>query len=123
MSFRSLNWKDGPGGEKIPLQFRYTVNPALKVNAFLPKQLPENTDFKSVRASQLGACAPLDKIPMGDVFCLVWEAPSPNNLKLCCKVKVGKEVPALITPAKPKVYLKCRVALKPKTAHCLSPSS
>ena len=60
-------------GARVPMQFRYDVQPDAMVNAFRPKQLQE---FTGARAAQFGAAyhdkyAQLPSLPHAAV---VWEA-------------------------------------------------
>lgn len=68
-------------GEQVPLNFRYSVTPASKVNSFKPKELPSDCDRRQLRAGQLGAvwCGRLQQLPRADHVGLIWEAWSPTH--------------------------------------------
>ncbi|CAK9032881.1 unnamed protein product [Durusdinium trenchii] len=93
-------------GEQVPLNFRYSVTPASKVNSFKPKELPSDCDRRQLRAGQLGAvwCGRLQQLPRADHVGLIWE------------VEAGEEIPSVITPVKPKYFLLGTVNVPAKQA-------
>ncbi|CAL1131034.1 unnamed protein product [Cladocopium goreaui] len=91
------------GVTQVERAFRYTIIPKNKINCFRPKAM--EGDMVGVRASQMGGCFnDFTALPKGDNFSIVWE------------VKVTDGVPALISPVKPKYYIKSVTTLPAKTA-------
>ncbi|CAK9083390.1 unnamed protein product [Durusdinium trenchii] len=84
--------KAGPDGGQIPLKFHYEVQPDTKINAFKPKPLADNS---GLRAGQFG----------GIFHDRILQIPTAPHCDIVWEVKVGEEVPAVVTPLKPKYYL------------------
>ncbi|CAJ1423296.1 unnamed protein product [Effrenium voratum] len=83
--------EETPTGAKEPVSYRYVVKPKPRINAYKPKELEGKS---TARASQMGA-----------IFHGKYT-----------QVKIGEEVPAIVSPLKPKFYLLCAVELKPSSA-------
>ena len=120
-----LSVEAGPDGGQIPLKFHYEVQPDTKINAFKPKPLADNS---GLRAGQFGGIFHdrILQIPTAPHCDIVWEAGGSETQKMesnkcpntrsqpshfmsnsvqSWEVKVGEEVPAVVTPLKPKYYL------------------
>lgn len=65
-----------PTGVPTPLQYRYKLTPAMKVNSFRPKELPSELDKCNLRGSQLGAFYNnrFQKLPRASHCDVIWEA-------------------------------------------------
>ena len=63
-------------GNQVPLSYRYVIQPAVKVNAFKPKDLTPNDDKLNLRAAQFGAVwsSKFHTLPKTEHCDVVWEA-------------------------------------------------
>lgn len=81
-------YKEGPNGEQVPMQFRYTITPKTKVNAFKPR--PVEGQGVDVRASQMGATfGGANGLPRTPNIAIVWEVR--NMLTLHVKKILGSK--------------------------------
>ncbi|CAK9111224.1 unnamed protein product [Durusdinium trenchii] len=88
---------------RTPKTFRYSVTPRAKVNCFKPKKL--EGDPATSRYSQFGA-----------IYSDFKQLTSSSSLGIVWEVKVADGVPAVITPLKPKYFLKGVTTVAAKTA-------
>ena len=94
----------GSNNETKVLQFRYNISMRAKTNAFKPRPMAAE-DRLNCRYSQLGGCiSNYQDLLNSDKVGIVWE------------VKITNAIPAVVTPTKPKFWLKCATKIKPHTA-------
>lgn len=110
------------------MPFRYDVSPcpSNKTNCFRPNAMPAGFDHDTHEPATLGSvfCGHLDKVSkqnQNDKFALVWEVAwfytdlrVPEECSPEVESQAGSSTPK-IRPTKPKMFLLCRVSIKPQT--------